>query len=433
MGREVEGQTHCVSLFFSLPFGRILTALFCMTKRTLWTFASLVVTTLILLAVGVWFFLRPQVVPELTAAQPAVQSLVDEMLAVRKEELLATPDEVYGTDGEINILTLGIDSRKEGSEQHCDAIHLVTLNVVDWTIKITSVPRGTYSSLPSGGNYQETDYYLANACAFGGLEYGIEQIQKVTGVKPDYIATVGFSQALGIFRTIGLPTTETLQWLRHRQSYAIGDPQRSQNQATFMKDTALQLFADNGISTPLLYILYTFVDTNLSFEQVHALYLAYLASDIGEYPERITFDMKPFYKTEIYHFDSLNAEEQISSIIATLEGRLSSEDLSYKTLDEIQDALEEYLYDTLGNEEEIAHVYGEQLWRQVEDEDVREELHYRFLERYVREVKDTDREAAIQAVTDYILEMQFFGLSDWEVRGRTLMSTLVDEDPVSAE
>jgi anionic cell wall polymer biosynthesis LytR-Cps2A-Psr (LCP) family protein len=404
-----------------------------MTKRRFWAFISLVITALILLVVGACFFLRPQMVPELTAAQPAVQSLVDEMLAARKEEFLAQPDEVYGTDGEINILTLGIDSRKEGSEQHCDAIHLITLNVVDWTIKITSVPRGTYSSLPSGGNYEETDYYLANACAFGGLEYGTEQIRKVTGVKPDYIATVGFSQALGIFRTIGLPTTETLQWLRHRQGYAIGDPQRSQNQATFMKDTALQILSGNGISTPLLYILYTLVDTNLSFEQVHALYLAYLASDIGEYPERITFDMKPFYETKIYHFDSLNAEEQISSILATLEGKLSSEDLSYKTLDEIQNTLEEYLYDTLGNKEAIAHVYSEQLWRQVEDEAVREELHYRFLERYVREIKDTDHEAVVQAVTDYILEMQFFGLSDWEARGRTLMSTIVDEEPVSAE
>lgn len=397
-----------------------------MNKRILWTLTSLLVVLCAILGIGVWFFLRPQVVPELTAAQPAVQSLVDEMLAARKEELLATPNEAYGDESQINILTLGIDSRKEGSEQHCDAIHLVTLDIVRWTIKITSVPRGTYSSLPPGGEYLETDYYLANACAFGGLDYGIAQIQKVTGVKPDYIATVGFSQALGIFRTIGLPTTETLQWLRHRQSYAIGDPQRSQNQATFMKDTALHILSDNGISTPLLYILYTFVDTDLSFEQVHALYLAYLSSDIGAHPERITFDMKPFYETEIYHFDSLNAEEQISSILATLEGRLSSEDLSYKTLDEIQDTLEEYLYDTLGNKEAIAHVYGEQLWRQVEDEAVREELHYRFLERYIREIKDTDRETAVQAVTDYILEMQFFGLSDWEARGKTLMSTLVD-------
>lgn len=406
--------------------------IFCMNKRALWAFTSLFLILCAIFGIGAWFFLRPQVVPELAAAQPAVQSLVDEMLAARKEELLTTPEEVYGDDSQINILTLGIDSRKEGSEQHCDAIHLVTLDVVHWTIKITSVPRGTYSSLPPG-DYKETDYYLANACAFGGLDYGIAQIQKVTGIKPDYVATVGFSQALGIFRTIGLPTTETLQWLRHRQSYAIGDPQRSQNQATFMKDIALQLLSENGISTPLLYILYTFVDTDLSFEQVHALYLAYLASDIGEHPDYITFDMKPFYETEIYHFDSLNAEDQISSILATLEGRLSSEDLSYKTLDEIQDALEEYLYDTLGNKEEIAHVYSEQLWRQIEDETVREELHYRFLERYIREIKDTDRQVAIQAITDYILEMQFFGLSDWETRGKTLMSTLVDEEPVSVE
>lgn len=405
-----------------------------MKKRITWIIASVVVPAAVLMGVGVWFFLRPQTVPELTAAQPAVQTLVDEMLALRKAELLETPDEVFGSDHEINILTLGIDSRKEGHEQHCDAIHLVTLNVVDWTIHITSIPRGTYSALPSGGDYVETDYYLANACAFGGLPYGIAQIQKVTGIKPDYVATVGFSQALGIFRALGLPTTETLQWLRHRQSYAIGDPQRSQNQATFMKDVALQLLADNGISTPLLYILFTFVDTDLTFDQIHSLYLAYLASDIAEHPDRITFDMKPHYDTQIYHFDSLNAEEQIASILETLEGRLSPEDLSGKSLEEIQEALVEYLYTMLGEEEAIAHVYGEQLWSQVEDDAVREELHYRFLQRYVKETKDTDRELAIQAVTDYILEMQFFDLSDWEARGKALMSTLVEGDaPISQE
>ncbi len=396
-----------------------------MKKRTLYIFISVIVAV-IAFGIGLGLFLRPQKVSEDPTS--TVQTLVDQTLAARKEELLRTPDATFGSEKEINILTLGIDSREEGHEQHCDAIHLVTLNLANWTIKITSVPRGTYSTLPPGQTYKPTDYYLANACAFGGLDYGVAQIQKITGVKPDYIATVGFSQALGIFRAIGLPTTETLQWLRHRQTYAIGDPQRSQNQATFMKDTALKLFANNGISTPLLYILYTFVDTNLSFDQVHSLYLAYLSSGIAEHPDRITFDMKPFYQTEIYHFDALNADEQIDALISALEGRLSPDDLSYKTLDEIQTSLVAYLNTALTSEEEIAHVYADQLWRQVEDESVREDMHYRFLERYVSEIKDTDHDAAVQAVTSYILEMQFFELVDWEAKGRDLMATLVVDE-----
>lgn len=405
----------------------------CMTKRVSWIFASFVFAILVLFGIGIWFF-RPQEVPELTAAQPAVRSLVDEMLAARKAELLTAPDQVFGAEDEINILTLGIDSRKEGGEQHCDAIHLITLNVEQWTVRITSVPRGTYSALPAGKTYRDTDYYVANACAFGGLDYGIAQIEKITGVRADYVATVGFSQALGMFRTMGLPTTETLQWLRHRQSYAIGDPQRSQNQATFMKDIALQLLSGDGISTPLLYLLYTFLDTDLTFAQTHALYLAYIASGIGENPDRITFDMKPYYDTEIYHFDALHADAQIAALLKTLDGRLSSEDLSHRSLDEIQVMLVDYLYDALGKKAEVAHVYHEQLWRQVENEAIREELHYRFLERYVREMRDTDREGAIRAVTDYVLEMQFFGQKEWETRGKNLMRTLVDEDiPLSSE
>lgn len=409
--------------------------IFLMKKRITWIVASGIVPAVVLFGVGAWFFLRPQEVPELTAAQPAVQTLVDEMLTERKAELLEAPDEAFGSDDEINILTLGIDSRKEGHEQHCDALHLITLNVKEWTIKITSVPRGTYAALPPGGTYKDTDYYLSNACAFGGLDYGIAQIQKVTGVKADYVATVGFSQALGIFRVLGLPTTDTLQWLRHRQSYAIGDPQRSQNQATFMKDVALQLLSDDGISTPLLYILYTFVDTDLTFDQVHALYLAYLASDIAEHPERVTFDMKPYFETQIYHLDTEDADAQITSLLESLEGRLSSEDLSNKSLEEIQQTLTTYLYDMLGGtDDEIFHVFHEQLWSQVEDETMREELHYRYLGRYVDLIKDTDRESAVQAVTDYVLEMQFFGLTDWETRGKNLMATIVEGDiPASQE
>jgi anionic cell wall polymer biosynthesis LytR-Cps2A-Psr (LCP) family protein len=427
-----RGKKYCTRAFFSLPFGRIFYCM-CMIKRISWMFGFFVVAILLLLGIASWFFLRPQEVPELTAAQPAVRSLVEDMLAARKAELLSAPDDVFGSEEEINILTLGIDSRKEGTGQHCDAIHLVTLNIEEWTIRITSVPRGTYAALPGGGKYQDTDYYIANACAFGGLEYGIAQIEKITGVKADYVATVGFSQALGIFRTIGLPTTETLQWLRHRQSYAIGDPQRSQNQATFMKDVALQLLEGDGISTPLLYILYTFIDTDLTFDQVHSLYLAYLASGIDEQPERISFDMKPHYDTEIYHFDALNADEQIDTLLEHLQGRLSEEDLSNKSLAEIQRVLIDYLYDMLGSKEQIAQVYRDQLWRQVEDAAIREELHYRFLEKYVREVKNTDREAAVQVVTDYVLEMQFFGLEEWEARGKNIMRTLVDEEvPLSS-
>jgi anionic cell wall polymer biosynthesis LytR-Cps2A-Psr (LCP) family protein len=386
---------------------------------------SLLITVTTVVGVVGLVFVKPAPSASLEAAEPPAWDAVGEVIEARQLELDAESPIPFGSDTQINILALGLDSRKEGLERHCDAIHLVTLDLSDWSILITSVPRGTYTSLPPGREYLETDYYVSNACAFGGLDYGIGQIEKIVGVKADYVATVGFSQALGIFRVLELPTTETLQWLRHRQSYAIGDPQRSQNQAVFMKDIALKLLGEDGISTALMHILYSLVDTDLDFKTTQALYTAYRAAEIANRPDDIALIMKPFYETREYHFDPDNAEVQIESLLASLEGRLSPQDLSHKSVEELQVELEKYLRESLASDETVVHVYDEQLWRQIEAEDTREELHFRFMEKYLREVKDTDLDKAIEIATDYILEKQYYGLTEWEQKGRDLLAILV--------
>ena len=376
---------------------------------------------------GGLLFVKPAAHTSLIAAEPPAWDAVGEVIQLRQEEIDAAATVPFGSDTQINILAIGLDSRKEGNWQHCDAIHMVTLDLSEWSIVITSVPRGTNSPLPPGRDYLPTDYYVSNACAFGDLDYGVSQIEKIVGVKADYVATVGFSQALGIFRALDLPTTQTLQWLRHRQTYAIGDPQRSQNQAVFMKDVALRLLGDDGVSTPVMYILYSLIDTDLDFKTTKALYAAYRASDVATRPDGITLKMKPYYETQEIHFDPNNADAQVDALVASLKGKLSSDDLSYKTVAELQLELEAYLRKSLASEDTVAHVYDEQLWRQLEDEATREELHFRFLEKYLRELRDVDHDKAVEIVTDYILEKQFYSLEDWEEKGRNLLATLVDE------
>lgn len=375
---------------------------------------------------GGLLFVQPASKVTLEAAEPPAWDAVGDVLAARRQEIDSVSAIPFGSETQINILALGIDSRKEGAEQHCDAIHLVTLDLADWSILITSVPRGTYAPLPPGREYLPTDYYVSNACAFGGLDYGVDQIEKIIGVKADYVATVGFSQALGIFRALDLPTTQTLQWLRHRQSYAIGDPQRSQNQAVFMKDIAIRLLGEDGISTLMMHILYSLVDTDLDFKTTQALYDAYRASEIAEHPERITLAMKPFYETQVYHYDPENADAQVDALVASLKGRLSSADLSYKTAEELQIELEKYLRESLASDDTVVHVYNEQLWRQLDDEAAREELHFRFMEKYLRELRDVDHDKAVEVATDYVLEKQFYGLTDWETKGRALLADLLE-------
>lgn len=337
--------------------------------------------------------------------------------------MLGVSEIPFGENDEINILILGIDSRKEGNEEHCDAIHMVTVNTTDWTTKITSVPRGTYTYIPPG-TYEETDYYLANACAFAGLEYGIEQIERIVGVKHDYLVTVGFSQTYGILRALDLPTVESLQWLRHRRSYQIGDPQRSHNQAIFMKDLAVR-FMDEGLSLPVLYLLYSFVDTDMEFSTIRALHDGLVESGIAARPDDIALAMKPEFATVDMHLDLENPDVQIEALLARIRTVTSKEDLSDRTIEEFQADLVTYLDSVLGGGESLERAMEEQLWRQVVDDAQRERLHYAYIEAYARQLAETDKDAAIQLVADYILEKQTLGVLAWEQQGRAYLDQLL--------
>ncbi len=365
------------------------------------------------------------------SAAPSIDAIVNDVIAARTASIVASDSVASVSSSDvINILVLGIDSRKEGDEQHCDAIHMVSVNVKTFAMTITSVPRGTTSSLPPrlAGQppYAPSDYYLANACGFGGLEYGVAQIEKVLGVRHDYIVTVGFSQALGMFRALGLPTTDTLQWLRHRQSYAIGDPQRSHNQGVFIGDMIRKFTTAEGkIPATFLYVLYKFIDTDMDFGTAHTLYDAYVASGKSAESAGIAQAMLPYYATVDYHFDVENSDEQIAALLASVRGRLSTDDLSDRPLSDVQTELLVYLNDALLQPEEAQHVIDEEMWRQVEDDTAREAMQYAFTAWYVTALNTGDHDGAVNYVTDYILEKQILGTAEYEEKGRQLLASIV--------
>lgn len=369
-----------------------------------------------------WFRTVPLSV---SAVTPRVNSAVDAVLSARKATTLSYDDVPFGDDQTINVLVLGLDSRKEGIEQHCDSIHMVSVNTKTWSVLVTSVPRGTYAYIPPG-TYADNEYYLANACAFAGLDYGVEQIEHIVGVKADYVVTAGFSQVLGILRTLELPTTEGLQWLRARQSYKIGDPQRSQNQAVFLKDVALKLLDGDGVPDVMFHLLYSFVDTDMSESTAKALYDGLLLHGIANRPDDIALTMKPHYDVKELHFDPANASKQIDDLLAKLEGRLSRFDLANRTVEDVQNDLVTYLESVLaGKSGHVGDVVDQQLWLQVEDEGARESLEYRFTEAYATSLNATDHDGAVQFVADYILEQQTLGSLVWETKGRTLLEALL--------
>ena len=392
-------------------------------RKEKWRITALAVFFSVSISATAYLFF-PNAPLTVAALAPRVNGAVDAMIAERRSEILFTEDVPFGDASTMNILVLGIDSRKEGKEQHCDAIHMVSVNVADWTVRMTSVPRGTYAYIPPG-TWQENEYYLANACAFAGLEYGVEQIERIVGVQADYVVTVGFSQTIGILRVLDMPTTESLQWLRHRQSYAIGDPQRSQNQAVFMKDIALRLLAGNGIPDVVFHVLFSFVDTDMDYATAKTLYDGLIVHGIVDRPDDIVLEMKPYFDVKEMHFDPENAEAQVAALVAKLQGRLSRFDLSNKSLAEIQEDLVQYLEDEIASGDNIEAIIREELWLQVEDAGVRESLQYECIELYARVLHRSDPDAAIQHVADYILEKQTQGLLVWEQQGRSLLESLL--------
>lgn len=396
--------------------------------------ARLIVLLTAIAAVGtvavVGVFAFQQTAEEISAA-PSIDAIVNDVIAARTASIVASGESVVAPSSDvINILVLGIDSRKEGTYAHCDAIHMVSVNVATWDVTITSVPRGTTSSLPPRTEgqppYAPSDYYLANACGFGGVDYGVAQIEKVLGIKHDYLVTIGFSQALGVFRALGLPTTDTLQWLRHRQSYAIGDPQRSHNQGVFMEDMVRKYASTNGkIPATFLYVLYKFIDTDMDFGTVHSLYNAYVESGKADVAGSVTQAMLPYYATIDYHLDLENPDEQIAALLASVRGKLSPNDLSDRPLSDVQTELLVYLNDALQQPEEAQRVIDEETWRQVEDDVARETLQHAFTAWYATALSSSDHDAAVQYVTDYILEKQTLGSAEYEEKGRQLLATIV--------
>ncbi len=356
-----------------------------------------------------------------------VDAVKDE-LQIRRDQFVDTYGGTvdFAEDDEINVLLLGLDARKGWESAHCDAIHMFTLNLTDWTMTITSVPRGTYSSLPE--RYADTEYYLANACGYGGLEYGIEQIEKTLGVRADYYATVGFSQVYGILRTFNLPTSDSLQWLRHRRSYAIGDPQRSHNQAVFMKDMILTQLGRfrSDVFKPMFLIVFNMLDTDMDIVLARSLLFAYLDADIDKRPDDIVLSMKPYHPDiQDLHFDFENGGDQIDELLERIRPVTSSEDLSDKSLEEYQIDLLQFLEDGLTDEEEFDLIVERQLWLQIEDHEMREEMHFNYLEAQVNALAESEINDAINLITVFIIEKETFGEDLSIKRAEDLMKEVI--------
>lgn len=293
----------------------------------------------------------------------------------------------------VNILLLGLDSRKEDQSARCDAIHLFQFLPDEQKIIINSVPRGT---MTTNGNI------IANNCSLFGFPTAIKEIEKITGVHPDYVVKVGFSEAMGAMRLVNLPASPTLQFLRDRHDYLIGDNQRSYNQAVFLKDAILR-YSEWGakLPGPVQYLAYRTVDTDMPYEEAQELFREFLSSKIYENPDNIQIVIKP---KDNFKREEIHVEDKVATGSSWLA------DPEFKA----------YQNDVIGyinaiikvtNRRAIDLAINKKLWLQVEDPTLRNQLHLNLL-----------RFASDQSlIQDFILEMDQAGETDLKNQAEALL------------
>jgi hypothetical protein len=393
-----------------------------------------IIAILILAAVGlgVWFLAQRffPYSPEdaVQAEEKSEKEKIDLLLDARRTEREGTEEvDPFGDDGMVNILLLGVDKRAGQTKGHCDAIQFIVVNKEKEEVLITAVPRGTYSPLPPGGKYLPTDYYISKACEIGGLDYGIEQVEKIVGKKADYLVIVGFSEALGIFRNLDLPTTETLQWLRHRQGYAIGEPQRAHNHSTFIKQMMIKFVPEKSsmVDKALQYIIYKTVQTDLSFTEARIILDELSSIDFTDHPERIVLQMKPAYAVSEIPYAEEYLKEYLDKMIKPVKDLLPGGDYTGLSADETQAQFLEIIEEKKDDPEFILWAFENKLWLQIEDADKRMAAQYDFLERYLSSLAEKSERENI--ISDYILEMEYYGEADWAERGRELLKKELDK------
>jgi hypothetical protein len=391
-----------------------------------------------------------------SALLKAQQEKVNEFFEMRKQAQLGT-DEIavdpFGDDQIVRILLIGLDSRVGQNFAHCDAIQFIEINLKKDTVQITAVPRGTYAPLPLG-DHLPSDYYVSKSCEVGGLTYGVEQVERIVGQKADYLVMVGFSQTMGLLQKLDLPADSTLRWLRHRQGYAIGEPQRAHNHSSFIKQQLLDKLPDKKsfIDTALYYLMYNLVDTDLSFSQVNEIVESLIDIDIKNHPDKVILEMKPAYKlvevnrledenelpeddtaekeyTKVYYelddikYDQETVDVYLKQMIDPIKGWLNPDDYSEISDEEAQARVIKLIEVGLSDDDLLLWLYENKTWYQVDDQSQRLKYHYQIVSKYLDQIDDQGEQEGI--ITDFILEMEYLGEGDYVEQGKELLSEIV--------
>ncbi|MBE0642933.1 MAG: hypothetical protein IH600_02540 [Bacteroidetes bacterium] len=241
---------------------------------------------------------------------PSAASSVNSIPIAAKATTILTPLPEYEDDvlqdlplpsmRTMDILLIGLDSRLGHERGRADALHLLTVDFDAPLVRITSIPRGTYSKL---GYRNEASNIISNVRAARGrteLQRRVAKMCRRDSVP--YFVEIGFSDAFGILELLGFenPGAE-LQALRQRKGYQFGDHDRCYNQGLFIRSAILRLLPmlEGATGDLILRAGLDLVHTNLTSEQCRGI--VYLLNDAGvtRAPSLITVTLRSRFRDRI--------------------------------------------------------------------------------------------------------------------------------------
>lgn len=248
----------------------------------------------------------------------------DSLLISGEDNRAGSTRDEYAGYNRINIAVIGVDGRMGSPRGHADANHIISIIPNAGKIQIISIPRDTYvdCGYDDSTNLNKLTVYYMGA----GREAYLDKVAEISGLGSiKYYVEFGFSQALGMLRLFGYNSTETLQVLRSRKSFAIGDYQRVYNQAQFVRQLILKHFElINGSLKPVFINgILALVKTNMNYDIISNIFQKIEEKQIYKNPDNITIKIKPGVQTKYKVFDFSNPD-----IIADLKSKLKLEDIA---------------------------------------------------------------------------------------------------------
>lgn len=277
----------------------------------------------------------------------------------------------------VNIAITGVDSRIGERYRHADANHVVSLLLDKGEIEIYSIPRDTYAF--AGFEEDSLDKYnlLTNVLGRLGRKSYLSELARISEIDHiHYYVELGFSQAIGIIEKLGFKDPKsTLQILRDRKSYRIGDFQRSYNQGNFISGAIYKFNHLTENTNDIIFDIFLgLVETNLSKDDIIDLksYFTNLKKN------QITNFVKPKINTNFEEIDLFNTFEYDSIIVSNDLGAFdnTSEFVAGKLL-EILEEVDSYKNNQV-KINKLKRYFEQKAWLQISDLRIRSAIKNRF-------------------------------------------------------